>query len=228
MSIIVPLNQPTNFEPSQASTQNISVPINLNNYAGSLQYNKTTFIPRVNNTSPSPNPINTAGIPGTNYIGSDLSTGVFYQGEDIIFDTFLFINTQSIDVKRYNLQAIVKSNVYNLVVVWQGSLGNGIYIDDKVPNHFVVFIPNASTDCLIAGSFELDIWAVERVSQLNDIKPRTLLVGKTYFDFQYAAFSPNPESLQGGLNRGTLKPSWPPFVSTTSNADTDFQVIPYI
>jgi len=77
----------------------------------------------------------------------------------------------------------------------------------------LIFIPATLLNETIAGTFELDIYAVENVNQLNDIKPRTLLVGKTYFNFDYAAFSPNQNRLQPGSNNRFPYQIYPPYSS---------------
>lgn len=207
----IPLPQPTNFEVSQEAV-NTSIPDNLYLNQGNITPQITTFIARVNNPDPSPNPINTAGIPGANFIGGDEASPIFYQGEDVVYDVYLYINNQAVDLTRYNLQAVVKASQFSLITTWAGTLGSGIYKDDNVPAHFVIFIPAATLAKTIAGTFELDVLAIEKVNKLNDVRPRTLLVGKTYFEFEYAAFSPNPESLQPGANnRCNLPSTAPPF-----------------
>lgn len=225
----IPLGQPTNYQISQVAQNNIPIPVPLMDYKGNVISNTTTFIPRVNNQPVSPNPLNTAGIPGANFVNSDPAPAQFYQGEDVIYDAFLFINNQAIDLKRYEIQAIVKPTPYILCPTWLGYMGNGIYVDSKIPNHFVIFIPNVVTSTLIAGTFELDVWATEQPNQLNDVRPRVLLVGKTFFNLDYAAFSPDPESLQPGANpRWLLKNSYPTFVPTTAPAESLFASEPVL
>lgn len=219
----IPFNQPTNFEVSQigqsgsgATVSNISIPSLVFQTADTLLPNTTTFIARVNNPAVSSNPLNTAGIPGVNFIGTDSSTPVFWQGEDIVFDAFLYINGQTIDTNRYILHAILKASPYMITNSWAGIQNNGIYVDDKISNHFVIFIPSSITVNLLAGSFELDVWVVEKVNSLNDIKPRTILIGRTFLNVEYAAFSPNPESIETGAPalRVNLPNSYPPGFNT--------------
>jgi hypothetical protein len=211
MSININIPPPTNFQPSN-KCGTTAVTLQSGN-----TYLETTFIPRISKPEPGSTPLNTLGIPGTNFLNNGPSVPVFYQGEDIVIDIYFSTEGKCLDLNRYTMNTIVKSSQYLNTNNWNGTLDNGIYRDKDQDNHYIIFIPSSITDKILAGSFELDLWVVENVGNFNDIKPRTMLLGKTYFNLEYAAFSPHPETIENGVAslRTLLPNSYPPAFNTT-------------
>jgi hypothetical protein len=216
----VDIAQPTTFELGSNPCPPTSGSIPLDNCIPIT----SKLIPRVNNPNIPQSDLNTLGIPGSNFIGSDHASAVWYQGEDVIYDAFLYLDGKPIDLTKYTLNVIVKASQYLITYTWAGILNNGIYTDSKDCNHYVIFIPNSVTGTLLEGTYELDVWAVGLVNQAISIKPRTSILGKSYFNIEYAAFSPNPDSIETGAanKRSNVPNSYPrPFNTVQGNNGQD-------
>jgi hypothetical protein len=152
------------------------------------------------------------GIPGIPLERSLRNPDVFYQGEDIVYDTVLRYNGGYVTSENYNVYATVKSSPRAQTPVWEGFLDNGVYEDNTRPGYFELWIPSAVTANFLAGSYYLHVLLKEKLGRGAGRFDRQYVVLQTYFNIDYSNFSPAPESRQPGAAqelRNAQTSTWP-------------------
>jgi hypothetical protein len=152
------------------------------------------------------------GIPGIPFERTSRNPDVFYQGEDVIYDTVIRYNGGYVTSDDYDVQAIVKSSPRAPVAAWHGILDNGVYEDRTRPGYFEVWIPSAATSKLLAGSYYLHILLKEKLGKGAGKFDRQYVILQTVFNIDYSNFSPAAESRQPGAAqqlRNNLDTTWP-------------------
>jgi hypothetical protein len=156
-------------------------------------------------------PLGTHGFPGVPFESGEPNPAVYSQGEDIIFDTYLYYAGKTVSSKTFKINVIVKSDPHQIDPVWLGSLNNGLYPMDR-EGYYEIWIPSSITSNLFAGSYYVDITITEPVGTGKGTKDRTIFLLSYNFSIEYTAASPNPESAasSGGLkSRDMLQNTWP-------------------
>ena len=156
-------------------------------------------------------PLGTHGFPGVPFESGEPNPTVYSQGEDIIFDTFLYYAGKEVSSRQFKITVIIKSDPHSVKPLWVGTLNDGLYPQDR-EGYYEVWIPSAVTSNMFAGSYYMDITITEPVGTGKGPKDRTIFLLSHNFSIEYTAASPNPESASavGGLKGRDLLPNtWP-------------------
>jgi hypothetical protein len=151
------------------------------------------------------------GVPGIPFERGTPNPDLFYQGEDIVYDLFLF-NGSPVSSTEYEVSVLVKTSPRAYNVVWQGSLDNGVYPAPNESGYYEVWIPSSVTATFFAGTYYVDVLLQEKVGLGKGRYDRKYLVLQTNFNIEYSNFSPSPETLAGNpdaLQRGGMENVWP-------------------
>jgi hypothetical protein len=133
----------------------------------------------------------------------------FCQGEDAIFDAYLYFLGAPFDHEKYRLQSVLKTSQRSSNILWRGETQAGIY-PDKRPGVYTVWIPAAISAGLSAGAYYLDLFASEHVGAGAGPHDRTALVISTTFNLIYCSMSPWPENVSTTAeHRAQAEPVWP-------------------
>jgi len=165
------------------------------------------------NSPPEPYAIILDGIPGIPFEqGSNPNPDMFYQGEDIVYDVFLFHDGAPVDSTHYEVKVFVKTSPRAATVLWEGRLETGIYKMSGDAGYYEVWIPSAATSTFFAGTYYITVLIQERVGEGKGRFDRKYVMLNQCFNIEYGNFSPNPESVsQIGTspNRSTVEETWP-------------------
>ena len=134
------------------------------------------------------------GIPGIPFEPGISNPDSFFQGEDIIYDLFLFHDGKPVVKEDYDILASVKTSPRARGVIWTGNLELGI---DPVANragYYEIWIPSDITGGMIAGTYYLNVMIKERFGAGKGKFDRKYVLLKTYFNIDYSNFSENLEN----------------------------------
>jgi hypothetical protein len=151
------------------------------------------------------------GFPGIPFVPGEPNPPTFCQGEDAIFDAFLFHQGEEVSPNNFNIVARVKSSLRSTKFIWSGELGNGIY-QEADPGYYTIWISSECTKKLFAGSYVLNIFLFQSVGEGNGPHDRKISLIDTMFNIDYCGSSENPENvrLMGDLpSRTSLGRTWP-------------------
>ena len=164
---------------------------------------------RINNS-----PIASFGIPGTPYDEGTDNPAYFLQGENVVFDAFLFYGGQEVDSEEYDIKVIVKTSPRAINTTWIGEIGSGITPSEgQGTGYYDINIPSAITANLYAGTYFADLLIVSK----NTETPSVHVIYNFSFEIGYGVSSPHPETMStedGGLKRTGLENTWPNTPST--------------
>jgi hypothetical protein len=163
------------------------------------------------------------GIPGIPFERSLPNPDLFYQGEDIVYDMFLFHDGSPVLAEDYDVQVSVKTSPRAVSTEWMGSFDNGIYSNPAGSGYYELWIPSAATEALYAGTYYVNVQIQERVGTGKGRYDRKYVLLQTYFSLEYSNFSAHTESSGNnpkGLNRGGVEPVWPNMPPTVSKPST--------
>jgi hypothetical protein len=152
------------------------------------------------------------GIPGIPFERGSPNPDLFYQGEDIIYDLFLFHDGKPVSAQDYDVSVIIKTSPRAAKVIWAGSLDNGIYPTINDSGHYELWVPSAATEELYAGTYHLNVQIKERLGSGKGRFDRKYVLLQSYFNIDYSTFSPSPETaanLPGKLTRAGVESTWP-------------------
>jgi hypothetical protein len=152
------------------------------------------------------------GIPGIPFERSMPNPDLFYQGEDIVYDMFLFHDGQPVSAKDYDIQVYIKTSPRAQELAWEGSIDNGIYAVPNDSGYYELWIPSSITSGFYAGTYYVNVQIQERVGSGKGRYDRKYVLLQTYFSLDYSNFSPSPEGngrSPHGLNRAGVEPVWP-------------------
>lgn len=153
------------------------------------------------------------GIPGVPFDRGVPNPDVFYQGEDFVYDLFLHYAGAVVTKEDYDITVRVKTSPRTFKIVWQGTLGTGVYaIDPQRPGYYEVWIPADCTSALHAGTYFLDVVIKEKVGEGKGRYDRKFVVLQHMFNVEYSNFSEHPESMSPNpdkLGRHGIEQSWP-------------------
>jgi hypothetical protein len=151
------------------------------------------------------------GMPGIPFERGLPNPDLFYQGEDAVYDLFLF-NGAPISSAEYDVSVLVKTSPRAYNVVWQGTLDNGVYPAPNESGYYEVWIPSNVTATFFAGTYYLDVLVHEKLGSGKGRYDRKYLALQTVFNIEYSNFSPSPETLAGNpkaLSRAGMEEVWP-------------------
>jgi hypothetical protein len=192
--------------------KNKSLPVGLV-LAGNMETVKQTIVSGRKSDLPALFSSSTAGFgfPGIPFVAGVPAPPNFCQGEDIIFDTFLFYAGTEVTTEKFNISASIKRAFRAVNFIWTGSIGSGVYKEDR-EGYYTIWIPSAKTEDIYAGSYILNIFLTEAVGDGEGPHDRKISLVDVMFNVEYCGGSKNPENVRraGDLKgRNSLNRSWP-------------------
>jgi hypothetical protein len=173
---------------------------------------QSSVIKARNSQAPLPNSSLTIdSIPGIPFERGTPNPDLFYQGEDIVYDLFLF-NGEIVTSDDYDILAILKTSPRAYTVAWQGSLDLGIYPVTNQSGYYELWIPSNITSNLLAGTYYLDVLVREKMGAGKGRFDRKYVLVQTSLNIEYSNFSPSPETLASNplaSKRGGIEQVWP-------------------
>jgi hypothetical protein len=148
------------------------------------------------------------GIPGIPFERSMPNPDLFYQGEDIVYDVFLFHDGASVSSDDFEVQVSVKTSPRASTVSWEGSLDNGIYPAPNQSGRYELWIPSNVSSMFVAGTYYLNIQIRERVGAGKGRFDRKYVLLQSYFNIDYSNFSTKVENATTP-QRVNMEPTWP-------------------
>lgn len=91
-----------------------------------------------------------------------------YVGESLQFDIYLNHNEQPVLANDWDIIANVKSTTATPDPSWVGTIGNGIYENNKT-GYYKIVIPSEKTKDWLAGTYWLEILIKEKIAKFNNI-----------------------------------------------------------
>jgi hypothetical protein len=163
------------------------------------------------------------GIPGIPFERNQPNPDVFYQGEDIVYDVFLFHEGQPVSSDAYDVKVSVKTSPRAYETIWFGSVDNGIYPAPKGSGNYELWIPSAITEKFLAGSYYVDILIQERVGSGTGRYDRKYVLLQRIFNVDYSNFSASPESRSQKSPkdlRSAIEETWPNVADTVGKSSS--------
>lgn len=151
------------------------------------------------------------GVPGIPFEQGTPNPDLFYQGEDIVYDLFLF-NGKPVSSEEYDVRVFVKASPRAYKVVWQGTLDDGVYPAPNESGYYEIWIPSSTTESFFAGTYYLDVLIQEKLGSGDGRFDRKYIAIQTNFNVEYSNFSPSPETLAinpNSLKRDGMEQVWP-------------------
>jgi hypothetical protein len=201
---------PEFFAPdSRGESQNI--PKEIINGLESLKTSQIRARASQYNVSPS-NTFAIDGIPGIPFESNQPNPDVFFQGEDIVYDLFLYHEGKPVSSDEYDIRCVIKSSPRASQITWEGFVDNGVFPNPKDSGYYELWIPSVQTEAFFAGSYYLHVMIQNRVGEGQGRYDRKYVLLQTMFNIDYSNFSPRPETQSRNtdkLNRDKLEPTWP-------------------
>jgi hypothetical protein len=150
-------------------------------------------------------------IPGIPFERGTPNPDLFYQGEDIVYDLFLF-NGEIVTSDDYDITAILKTSPRAYNVAWQGSLEIGIFPVVNQTGYYELWIPSNVTSNLLAGTYYLDVLVQEKMGAGKGRFDRKYVMVQTMLNIEYSNFSPSPETRANNplaARREGIEQVWP-------------------
>lgn len=187
-----------------------------------IEYLKTSEIrARTGQTDRFANKMAIDNIPGIPFEKGVPNPDTFYQGEDIVYDAYLFFDGKDVNIEDYDISVIVKSSARAYTPIWVGSLDFGIYPIKDEPGRFELWIPSVATEAFFVGSYYLDVQVTEKIGRGDGRYDRKHVLAQTIFNITYSNFSTNLEtnSREGArASRSDLEPTWPNMPDTVGRS----------
>jgi hypothetical protein len=153
------------------------------------------------------------GIPGLPIERGEPNPDIFYQGEDIIFDLFLYMDGKPVKSDEYEILASLKTSPRALNEIWAGSYGDGIDKSaDTRDGYYELWISSACTERLLAGTYYLSIAVNQRLGEGKGKHDRKFVLLTHAFALGYSNFSKHPETMSNSsmsAKRSDAEPTWP-------------------
>ena len=105
----------------------------------------------------------------------------FFRGEDILFNGYVEIDDKPVDITKWNIRAIVKSNSHSENIIWEGQLNNGLIMSSNKPGQYKVLIPKETFNSYPQGTYWLGLIAKERLGQGKESLDRTRIIANIPF-----------------------------------------------
>jgi len=144
---------------------------------------------------------------------------LFYQGEDFVFEAFLYDFGAPITTEDFEIVVVVKPSVRSLTKTWSAELNVGLYVQPGRPGYYEIWIPADATATWPAGTYYMDIVARSKFGANMGRRTYTTVLKTVPFSVEYSVYSSHPEtqaSGTGGLSRSDIERTWPNRASTVS------------
>lgn len=167
---------------------------------------------RSGSTGAEGDPLSKFEIPGSPFERGVVEPPLFYQGEDIVFEAFLYDFGKPITAGDFDITVIVKAAVRALLPTWTGVIDNGLYKNSANPGYYEIWIPSDATARWPAGQYFMDIVAKDRIGDGEARRSCTAILHTEIFALEYSAYSSYPDSSSSAgdkLSRGGIEPTWP-------------------
>lgn len=154
------------------------------------------------------------GMPGIPFERGEPNPDVFFQGEDIVYDLFLFYDGKPVSSEEFDVLISVKTSPRASTASWLGSTTDmGVYPAPTGSGYYEVWIPSSVTDNLMAGSYHLDVMIKEKIGSGKGRYDRKYAILQTYLNIDYGNFSTRPETAEASaanpLKRSDATGVWP-------------------
>jgi hypothetical protein len=162
------------------------------------------------------------GVPGIPFEQGSSNPDSFFQGEDIVYDLFLFHDGKPVTTDDYTVKVYVKTSPRAYTVTWEGNIDAGIYASPPQSGYYELWIPSTVTESLFAGTYYLQVQIQERIGRGKGKYDRKHILLSNYFNIDYGNFSPHPESNArnpDSLKRKDVEPVWPNGPDTVGRAN---------
>jgi hypothetical protein len=113
----------------------------------------------------------------------------FFLGEDILFRGYAAIDSEPLDINKWTLKAIVKSNSQSTQIIWEGFLNNGITMSLSKPGEYKILIPKETFNSHAAGTYWLGLLAKEKLGQGKEVIDRSKIIANIPFSLIQAVGS---------------------------------------
>jgi hypothetical protein len=164
------------------------------------------------------------GIPGIPFERGTPNPDVFYQGEDIIYDLYLFNDGKPVSSDDFDIFVSVKTSPRAGKHSWLGVIDVGIMPNPKGSGFYEVWIPSSATANFFAGSYYLTVLMQEKVGAGQGRYDRKYVLLNSYFNIDYGNFSPHPETLSNSADkagRSSVELTWPNSPDTVGRRSYD-------
>jgi hypothetical protein len=189
-----------------------TVPVNLTTFHGIQTVKKSLLVGR--KAEPTDFFISSTsgfGFPGIPFVPGEANPANFCQGEDVIFDAFLYYQGEAVTQNDYDILVQVKSSLRSPTAFWVGEIQNGVYPEEN-PGYYTIWLPAEKTMTLFAGSYNLNVFLSQQVGKGSGPHDRKISLIDIAFNIEYCGGSENPENvrLTGDLpHRASIKRTWP-------------------
>jgi hypothetical protein len=163
------------------------------------------------------------GIPGIPFERNQPNPDLFYQGEDVVYDVFLFHEGKPVSSEDYDIKVIVKTSPRAYEAVWLGNVDNGVFPAPKGSGNYELWIPSAITEKFLAGTYYLDILIQERIGSGTGRYDRKYVLLQRMFNIDYSNFSVSPESRSQQSPkhlRSGIEETWPNLTDTVGKSSS--------
>jgi hypothetical protein len=197
------------FFTSDARGESVGVPAKLIDNSESLIYSQI----RARNTQPNTQDVSTHnldGIPGIPPEHGQPNPDSFFQGEDIVYDLFLYHDGAPVTTEDYTVSVAIKTSPRAKNIIWQGnSSGDSILPQPGQPGYYELWIPAYQTAAFMAGTYYLHVMIQEKTAGGKGRYDRKHVLLQSYFNVDYSNFSENTESASGPPKRVAVDATWP-------------------
>jgi hypothetical protein len=181
---------------------------------------KSSIVARgVSPTSTEENQLFLDGIPGAIFQRGEPNPDVFYQGDDVIYDVYLFFRGKPVTTDDYEIVVSVKPSPRAINDIWRATSESGLSeVKTSGAGYFEIWIPSQVTSEILAGSYYITVWVKEKFAATGGKYDRSSVILTHIFNITYSAFSPKPETASSEsfekIHRTNLEKTWPPHQST--------------
>lgn len=151
-------------------------------------------------------------VPGIPFERGIQNPDNFYQGEDIVYDVYLFFDGKEVNTEEYDISVILKPSPRAYTPIWTGVLDFGVYPIKDEPGRFELWIPSAATSSFFVGSYYLDVQVSEKIGRGDGRYDRKHILVQTMFNIAYSNFSTKLETSSNNdstASRADLESTWP-------------------
>lgn len=113
----------------------------------------------------------------------------FSLGEDLVFTGYAEIEGSPIDINHWTLKAIIKSNSFAELTVWEGVINNGLTLTASKPGYYKIIVPKEVFNTYAPGTYWLGLIAKEKLGQGKESLDRSIIVANVPFSLVQAVGS---------------------------------------
>lgn len=105
----------------------------------------------------------------------------FFRGEDLLFNGYVEVDNTPLDISKWTLTVVIKSNSHAETTIWEGKLNNGLTMTANKPGHYKILVPKEVFNCYPQGTYWLGLIAKEKLGQGKETIDRTRIVANIPF-----------------------------------------------